>query len=164
MAQAENNAPVSTFTPVRMDEVLWQARGETLRIDPSYQVDIGMEEVEDEEDLLVQGNEALLRSLVSNLMENACKYSADRTARVALRADRKELRVAVADRGIGIAPEHRKRIFEPFYRVDNTAVTRGHGVGLSLVARIAELHKGRITLDSEPGRGSVFTAHLPKAA
>ena len=163
MAQAGNTAPTTTFAPVRMDEVLWQARSEVQRIDARYHVEIDLE-VEDEEDVLVKGNEALLRSLVTNLMENACKYSADHRARVALHADGHELRVQVADSGIGIAEEQRERIFEPFHRVDNTATVKGHGVGLSLVARIAELHKGRISLVSMVGKGSTFTAHLPKAA
>jgi signal transduction histidine kinase len=164
MAQAENTAPVSSFSSVRMDEVLWQARSEVIRMDPSNQVEIDLGEVEDEEDLVVHGNETLLRSLVSNLMENACKYSPDRTARVTLKADANELHITVADKGIGITGEHQARVFEPFFRVDNTATTRGHGVGLSLVARIAQLHKGHVTLVSGPGKGSAFTAHLPKVA
>lgn len=163
MAQAGNTAPTTTFAPVRLDEVLWQARSEVQRIDARYHVEVDLE-VEEEEDVLVNGNEALLRSLVTNLMENACKYSADHRARVALHADGRELRVQVADQGIGIPEEHRERIFEPFHRVDNTAMVKGHGVGLSLVARIAELHKGRISLESTVGAGSIFTAHLPKAA
>lgn len=164
MAQAGSTASASTFLPVRMDEVLWQSKSETQRIDPRYDVVIELLEIEDEADVLVRGNEALLRSLVTNLMENACKYSKDHRARVALHNDGGELRVVVVDKGIGIPEDHRARIFEPFHRVDNTANVRGHGVGLSLVARIAELHQGRITLVSEVGSGSTFTAHLPKAA
>ncbi len=164
MAQAENKAPASTFTPVRMDEVLWQARAEVQRIDARYAVIIDMAEVEDEGDLLVHGNENLLRSLITNLMENACKYSADHRTRVLLRAGDGELRVIVEDNGTGIAPEDRTRVFEPFYRVNNTGGAKGHGIGLSLARRIAELHNGRITLESTVGKGSRFTAHLPKAA
>ena len=76
MAQAENRAPTTTFTPVRMDEVLWASRSEVLRADPSYSVDIDLIDVEDESQLTVNGNENLLRSLITNLIENACKYGA----------------------------------------------------------------------------------------
>lgn len=164
MAQATSTAPAATFTPVRMDEVLWQARTEVERIDPRYQVRIDLPPLEDETDVLVHGNETLLRSLVTNLMDNACKYSNDHRASVALHSDGRELRVEVTDQGIGIPASHRARIFEPFHRVAHTPGVKGHGVGLSLVARIAELHKGRITLISEEGIGSTFIAHLPKAA
>jgi signal transduction histidine kinase len=73
--------------------------------------------------------------------------------------------VTVEDRGLGIAAEDRAHVFEPFYR-GRDAVARqiqGSGLGLSLVARIAAAHGGRVTLESEPGRGSRFTLHLPAA-
>lgn len=164
MAQAENKAPTSTFAPVRVDEVLWQARSEVQRIDPTYAVDIDMTCVEDEADLLVSGNENLLRSLLTNLMENACKYSGDHRARVRLVSTPTELAVEVEDHGIGIAPEDHERVFEPFYRANNTGGAKGHGIGLSLARRIAELHGGRVVLESSIGSGARFTAHLPKAA
>nr|MBP6392718.1 HAMP domain-containing histidine kinase [Flavobacteriales bacterium] len=162
MAQAENKAPASSFAPVRLDEVLWQARAEVQRLGAGYQVDIDMGEVEVEADLLVQGNEDLLRSLVTNLIENACKYSNDHRASVALRTSGQELLVIVRDKGPGIAPVDHDRVFEPFYRANSTGGSKGHGIGLSLAKRIAELHNGRITLGSRLGGGACFTAHLPK--
>jgi len=164
MAQAESKAPASTFSAVRMDEVVWQARAEVLRIDPGYAVNIDMAGVEDEADLLVQGNENLLRSLVTNLMENACKYSEDHRARVRFRRTGIKLGVEVSDKGIGIAPEDHERVFEPFYRANNTGGEKGHGIGLSLARRIADLHGGRVDLESAIGMGARFTAWLPKAA
>lgn len=164
MAQAENRAPASTFVPVRLDEVLWAARTEVRRIDPRYVVHIDMEEVEDEADLLVAGNETLLRSLVTNLVDNACKYAPDHRAQVTLRTGADELQVVVEDKGPGIALSEQDRVFQPFYRTTSTGGAKGHGIGLSLALRIAELHNGRITLVSDTGRGARFTVHLPKAA
>ncbi|MEZ5285060.1 MAG: sensor histidine kinase [Vicinamibacterales bacterium] len=73
--------------------------------------------------------------------------------------------IAVADHGLGIGPEDRKHIFEPFYR-GRDAVSRqiqGSGLGLNLVWRIAEAHDGAVDVASEPGRGSTFTLILPAA-
>ena len=73
--------------------------------------------------------------------------------------------IAVSDRGLGIGPEDRKHIFEPFYR-GREAVSRqiqGSGLGLNLVWRIVEAHDGRVDVTSEPGKGSTFTLVLPAA-
>jgi two-component system, OmpR family, sensor histidine kinase SenX3 len=119
----------------------------------------------------IAGDAAALRSAVQNLIGNAVKYGADTPwVRVSAREDRggraarpTGVTIAVDDRGLGIAAEDRPHVFEPFYR-GREAVSRqiqGSGLGLSLVARIVEAHGGRVTLESEPGRGSRFTLHLP---
>src|SRR5262249_53924129 len=101
---------------------------------------------------------------VANLVDNAMKYSADRRA-IAVSASIRErqLAITVADEGIGIAPEEQQKIFEKFYRVgrSETQGRRGSGVGLALVRHVAEAHGGRVTVESEPGRGSRFTLWLP---
>lgn len=163
-AQAETGATATSFGPVRMDEVLWVARDEVLRMDTGYRVDVMIEEVEDESDLLVTGNETLLHSMVTNLMANACKFADDHRALIFLKSSRNAISVQVQDQGPGIAIEDHERIFEPFYRAKNTGGTKGHGIGLSLVKSIVLSHGGVITLDSKLGSGSVFTVALPKAA
>ena len=109
----------------------------------------------------------LFRIALNNLMTNAIKYNRDGgdVALVAEEGDN-EIVITVRDSGIGIAPEDQARIFEKFYRArDGEAQSRGgHGLGLFLACQIVELHHGRITLDSEPGRGSAFSIHLKKMA
>jgi signal transduction histidine kinase len=101
---------------------------------------------------------------LANLIDNAIKYSeARRVIRIAaVRADG-WLTLAVEDEGLGIPRAAQGRIFDKFYRVgrSETQGRRGSGVGLALVRHVAEAHGGRVTVDSEPGRGSRFTLRLP---
>ena len=114
----------------------------------------------------VLGDEAALRRVFQNLVGNAIKYGAG-TGWIGVRANggADGVDVTISDRGIGIAPADRERIFDPFYRASDvvSAQIQGAGLGLSLVKRIVEAHGGRITVESEPGRGSAFTVTLPIA-
>ena len=114
----------------------------------------------------VLGDEAGLRRVFQNLVGNAIKYGANgRWIGLRARSNNREVCVAVADRGIGIAPVEQGRIFEPFYRAAEVvaAQIQGAGLGLSLVQRIVEAHGGRITVKSAPGAGSEFSVYLRAA-
>jgi signal transduction histidine kinase len=107
--------------------------------------------------------EAVAQAL-SNLVDNAIKYSGDRKwLAVEVQRTDGEVGIAVADAGVGIPREEQGRIFEKFYRAgrSETQGRRGSGVGLALVRHIAEAHRGRVTVESAPGAGSRFTVWLP---
>jgi signal transduction histidine kinase len=107
--------------------------------------------------------EAVSRSLL-NLVNNALKYSQDRKyIGVNLYRENGAVKLEVIDHGIGIPLSEQRKIFEKFYRVGDPLVhnTKGSGLGLSLVRRIAQAHGGEISVDSTPGEGSKFTISLP---
>ncbi|MDQ2960470.1 MAG: ATP-binding protein [Candidatus Dormibacteraeota bacterium] len=118
----------------------------------------------DPQDLQVRADKSKFKQVLYNLLSNAIKFTAQ-GGKVWVRACREgeELRLDVGDTGVGIPREHHERIFNEFYQVENatTRQVEGTGLGLSLTRRIVDLHGGHMTLDSEPGRGSVFTVRLP---
>lgn len=101
----------------------------------------------------------LMSRLVQNLVENACKYTPEGgSVRVSLKASGGTLTLTVADTGIGIAKGDLNHIWERFWQADSSrGVDRGSGLGLSMVRQIAEAHGGKMSVESEPGRGSAFT-------
>jgi len=121
-----------------------------------------------EKDLYLLGDEALLRQLFTNLLQNALHYTpAGGSVRIeASRANSKLIVIKVRDTGIGIAPEHLDKIFERFYRVDKSRSyqTGKSGLGLAIAREIVQLHKGTIFVESQLGIGSCFTVRFPVEA
>jgi signal transduction histidine kinase len=161
LAQTDNFTTENQVSPVRLDEVIWQVRAELLRSRPEINIDVNMAEVDDERFMQVMGNENLLRSLVLNLIENGCKYSPDKRVEVSLHIMDGIVKLDLADRGIGIPESDLAKIFRPFFRGSNAAGYPGHGIGLSLVRRIAEIHGGDVHVQRRGGGGTLFTVTLP---
>jgi two-component system phosphate regulon sensor histidine kinase PhoR len=115
--------------------------------------------------LMARVSPPLLEQAVVNLVDNAVKYSAEGSeVVVALQENEDEIVVSVADQGQGVAREHLPRLFERFYRVDKARSRDmgGTGLGLAIVKHIAQIHGGRVSVDSIVGRGSTFRIHLPR--
>lgn len=117
---------------------------------------------------LVLADKALLVTAVSNLISNAVNYSPDSSPvsisqKVVGNGEGDIVLIRVTDRGVGIAPEDQKRVFERFFRVDKarSRQTGGTGLGLSIVKHVVANHGGNIKLWSRPGTGSTFTIELP---
>jgi signal transduction histidine kinase len=107
-----------------------------------------------------------LSQAVTNLIDNAIKYSGDsRKILVSASVEEQILAIAVRDFGVGIKKEDIDRIFERFYRGGDelTRTIKGSGLGLTLVKEIVEAHRGKVRVESEPGKGSVFSIRLPLA-
>jgi signal transduction histidine kinase len=162
LAQTSLDLSLVRFEAIRVDELLWQARSELIKKQPSYTVNIDFEELpEDENYLEVTGNMQWLKSAFLNLMENGCKFSNDKHVQVTIGFKEQEMQVNFSNKGIGIAPEDMPHIFEPFFRAENVKSISGHGIGLSLTEKVISLHKGKIHIDSTPNVGATFSVILP---
>jgi CheY-like chemotaxis protein len=121
-------------------------------------------------DVWVRSDRTMLSRILNNLVSNALRYtSKGGVLVVARRRCDGTVRLDVWDTGSGIAPEHQARVFDEFYRVEchgtnehDTGTRRGLGLGLATVQRLAELLDTQVLLKSHPGRGSVFSFHLPE--
>jgi signal transduction histidine kinase len=160
------------FTEVRIDELLLDMGnliklkhgpsipGTELQKSPRVEIDF-LKLPEQDTDLTCEGNESLLKVLFLNLLDNALKYSSDNTVFVTIDFTPGTIQVRVKDNGIGIPTDELDKIFEPFYRATNSHQVRGHGLGLSICKKIAQLHKGQLSAISQPGNGTTFTVELP---
>ena len=114
--------------------------------------------------LVVSGDEEQLYRLVLNLVNNAIVYTpAGGQVTLKLSSSQQHALIVVSDTGIGIAPEHREKIFDRFYRIDSarTGNSGSSGLGLAIAKAIAKAHQGSLTLISQLGAGSTFTLSLP---
>jgi signal transduction histidine kinase len=105
-----------------------------------------------------------MRTVIRNLLDNALKYSAPESPPVTVSWHRgKDIVLSVADRGVGISPDAIHRVFDPFFREDDSRSrsTGGFGLGLSLCHAIVSAHGGSIDISSAPGEGTTVTLRLP---
>jgi signal transduction histidine kinase len=112
----------------------------------------------------VPADEEALGQAIINLVNNAIKYSREsKTIHIDVRREGGKVLVSVKDTGIGIPRGEQKKIFEKFFRGEDSLVheTKGSGLGLALVRHIMEAHGGAAEVESTPGKGSTFTLVLP---
>lgn len=110
---------------------------------------------------MVVGDRYRLEQVVSNLITNAIKYGSGRPIQISVAVVGEKVRLSVTDQGIGIAKENLERIFERFERAVRSSNISGLGLGLYISHQFVEAHGGRIEVDSEIGKGSIFTVELP---
>ena len=153
------------FRIVEVDDIVEESLD---RIRPAAeQVGITVTGPDRKVDLLVRGDRRQLISAISNLLDNAVKYSDPGSAvQVDAVRDGSDVCIVVADEGIGIPVRDIERVFERFYRVDQarSRQTGGTGLGLAIVRHVVVNHEGRIEVESRLGEGSSFTLRLPAAS
>ncbi|MFC1529428.1 ATP-binding protein [Gemmatimonadota bacterium] len=116
------------------------------------------------EDVPVYGDREMLARALWNLLDNAVRYSpGNPSVAVTVRSDDHRILISITDQGLGIPAEEQKQIFNKFVRgqAAQKTIAKGSGIGLSIVRQIIDAHEGKISVKSEPGKGSTFTISLP---
>ena len=162
IARTSAEGPSKYTVRLRIDEILWQSQEEIKKFNPGYHINILPDKsLADSDQMIVRGDEYLLKVAVSNIMDNGCKYSPDHTVDVRFRYSDKWIELIFEDKGIGIPAEDAERILEPFQRGENAISYTGTGIGLSLVNQIIKNHNGTITISSQVGKGTKVILMLP---
>lgn len=161
LMQASAESSEVSFSQVRIDEILWQAKIDSTCNTDQYKVRIAFDHELNENNLTVFGSEQLIRSAIINLIDNGCKYSTPHLVKIYLTIQNGRPSIVFSDKGIGIPANDLLSVYEPFFRGQNTTQIIGHGIGLSLVQKIMQLHKGDITIQSEVNKGTIVTISFP---
>ena len=147
-----------------VDDLESVAQNNMVSVQVNTQIDAHSDTKSEAQNLTVKGNANLLYRAIYNLVENAIRYNhKEGSVNIALETEGQECLVTIADTGVGIAPEQRELVFEPFYRVNKSRSREfgGAGIGLSLVKTILKRHGASITVSENTPQGSVFTIRIP---
>jgi two-component system sensor histidine kinase ArlS len=162
-ARANYDRSQIKMSDIRIDEVLVDAKLNLLnKKDVKYRIGISYTNLDDNDANFYNyfGNPYLLQIAFSNIMENACKYSADHACHVDINAAADRIILTFSDNGIGISEGDLEQIYNLFYRGKNKNYEIGYGVGLSVVKQIISLHNALIDVTSVVGKGTTFTVTL----
>ncbi len=162
LARANADFPNTSFKKISILDVIIEASEELQKQKTKYKIQLEWGDFpEDEELYYVHGEYTLLKSVFINLMDNACKFSVDKKCQAKVKFGKYFIDIKIQDSGPGIDKSELNLIFEPFYRSNQTRNVAGYGIGLSLVKKTLELHRGSIFVHSELGVGTEVTVQLP---
>jgi two-component system sensor histidine kinase KdpD len=160
MAQLDAQQVQMHFGPVAIRGIIDAARESYSWVEEQHELRIDVPD-----NLRVRADGSMMEKVVSNLLENAAKYSKQGSPiTISAEETNDKVLLSIADQGAGIEPSEQALIFERFYRGRSQALgTSGTGMGLAISRAIVDAHGGSIGVTSQPGRGSVFTLTMPKA-
>lgn len=164
LAQTGFDGKKQNFKLVRIDELILDVKNTLNKIIPENKIFIDFEHISaNESNNIVNGNLQLLKLGLTNVMENACKYSNNNVVSVKLLQVEQTLHIVIIDKGIGIPESEIRHIYDPFFRASNTGKYQGYGIGLPLTRNIFRIHKGSIFVHSATSIGTTVTLVLPIA-
>jgi signal transduction histidine kinase len=155
LAQADFEIAEMNTEKIRLDELLWDIKG---YFDKTEYKDLLLFYIpslpKNTDNLTIVGISNLLKIAISNLIDNACKFSDHQIVDIVLSVNKENLKLTISDKGIGIPENEINNLFQPFFRASNTHNYKGSGVGLSLADKIIKLHGGSMTFHSFIGKGT----------
>ncbi|MDP4273858.1 MAG: HAMP domain-containing sensor histidine kinase, partial [Bacteroidota bacterium] len=155
LAQVDFDLSKIVWKPIRVDELLWEVKDYFEKTDHKGRIIVHIESLpENPQFLTIYGNENLLSIALTNIIDNACKFSGDKPVDITFSANGTLIFLSITDKGIGIPAKELNEISEPFFRASNALSFRGSGIGLSLAYKIIKLHRGTIEFNSVHGKGT----------
>lgn len=130
------------FQRLRLDEVVYDAIGYCKKIFPGITIDFEFENIPEEEDLFILGNDTLLKAAFTNLIKNAFLYSPDKKLTIGLYATQEQIQINFSNKGNQLSQSEIENMKIPFSNAENIGLVKGIGLGLSIVEKIINLHKG----------------------
>ncbi len=162
LTQTNVETQQAAFVMLRIDEIIWEAFEDLIKLNPGYVANIQMNENMNDENMTVKGDDQLLKTAFLNLMENGCKYSDNHTVTVKINLINTDfIGVEIIDQGIGIPADELKQILKPFFRGSGIQKIKGHGIGLPLAAYIVGIHNGKLEVTSKPDIGTHIVVRIP---
>ncbi|KIO76673.1 histidine kinase [Pedobacter lusitanus] len=164
LAQSGFDGEKQRWEEIRLDELIWDVKASIDLVNPDNQIQIDLSKLpENPESINLHGNLNLIKLAVTNIVNNACKYSDNRVVELGLSVTRTNIVISVKDQGIGIPEDELQHVFEPFFRASNTTRYNGYGVGLPLSLNIIRLHKGSIAIKTVQESGTEMSILLPRS-
>jgi len=162
LAQTGFDGKRQEWKKIRIDELIWEVKRSVEEIVTANTIRLQLDDLPDKsEDLIVSGNEQLLKLALSNILLNGCKYSNNKPVKVTLKVVGDYVHIITEDNGIGIPQNELEHVFEPFFRASNSQRFQGYGIGLPLSLNIIRLHHGMIKVESSEGNGTKVLVMLP---
>jgi signal transduction histidine kinase len=161
LAQVDMSYTQAALSPVAIDELIWELADQwTEKLGKGLFLVSIQHLPDDPEKLQIPANKALLTIALNNIISNAYKFSDKRRVQCELYADNERISINITDSGIGIPADELEKVFESFYRGTNVKDYQGNGIGLYITGKIIHLFNGRISVGSDPGKGTSITINF----
>lgn len=162
LAQTGLTGKVQKFEITRVDQLLWDVKSTIDKINLKNKVQLNLSSMPDNpEQLRISCNPQLLHLAISNLINNACKYSNNQVVTVSISITDNKVIIVIKDMGIGIPEDDLKYIYDPFFRASNAREFEGYGIGLPLTRNIVRLNKGELLIRSKINEGTTVQISFP---
>lgn len=160
LAQTSYNDQGLVVERFRVDELLLEIKKDVNENNPENKVQLDFTQAREEDRLYLSGSRSLIKIAITNIVENASKFSANKEVALDLRDTGNEIMVSIRDQGVGIPENELKYIYDPFFRASNVRSIKGFGIGMPLAYKIISLHNGRIVVDSVENEGTTVELYF----